>query len=197
MFPKMRNSNNLQVGIPVFVSQLIESTADSLMPSKSEVASVTSAILDGADCLVFDEETSTGKYPVNSVKILSKICIEVEAAHHYKRLISELTDISFPIEPTEAICMSAVDVSIKTNAAVIIVCTVTGRSARLLAKYRPRCPVIAITRSAQVARHMNIYRAVYPLIYLSIISKNILIHKSLILFFYRTFYYLLAKRYRL
>lgn len=157
----------LQAGIPVLVTQLLESTTDALVPEKSEIANVTSAILDGADCLVCNEETSTGKYPVHAVKVLSKLCIEVEAAHHYKRLIGELTDISFPIECTEAICMSAVEISFKTNAAVIIVCTVTGRSAGLLAKYRPKCPIIAITRSVQVARHLNIHRAVHSLLYLS------------------------------
>lgn len=133
------------------------------------MAGVTAAILDGADCLVTAEETSIGKYPVNAIKILTRICMEVEAAQHYKRLIFELTDISFPIEPTEAICMSAVDISFKTNAAIIIVCTVTGRSASLLAKYRPKCPIIAVTRLPQTARIMNMYRAVYPLLYLSIV----------------------------
>lgn len=151
----------------MFISQLIYSTTENLLPNKAEVASVTTAILDGADCLVFTQETSVGRYPVNAVKTLSQICVESEAALHYKRLFQELTDISFPIEPTEALCMSAVDVSIKTNAAVMIVLTVTGRTARLLSKYKPRCPIIAITRQAQVARHMNIYRAVCPLVYLS------------------------------
>lgn len=142
------------------------------MPEKAEVSNVTAYVLDGTDCLVCSEPTSIGKHPVNSIKILSKICMEVEAAQHYKRLIGELTDISFPIEPTEAICMSAVEVSFKTNAAVIIVCTVSGRSAELLAKYRPKCAIIAITRSPQTARRMKMYRAVYSLLYLSISRNN-------------------------
>lgn len=146
----------------------MESAVDTLLPKRSEVSCITSAILDGADCMVLNGETAIGKYPAGTVKTLARICLEAEAAHHYKRLLHELTEISYPIEPTDAICMSAVDVSLKTNAAVIIVCTVTGRSAYLLSKYRPRCAIIAITRLAQVARRLQLYRAVYPLLYLSI-----------------------------
>lgn len=151
----------------MLVSQLLYSITEHLLPNKAELASVTSAVLDGADCLVFTQETSVGKYPVHAVKTLTKICVEAEAAFHYKRLFYELTEVSFPIEATEAICMSAVDLSLKVNAAVIIICTTSGRTARLLAKYRPRCPIIAITRYAQLARSLPLHRGIYPLVYLS------------------------------
>lgn len=70
-----------------------------------------------------------------------------------------------PIDPTHAIAISAVEASLKASAAAILLATTSGRSAELVARYRPRCPVIAVSRYGQVARKLNSRRAVIPLQY--------------------------------
>lgn len=137
-------------------------------PTKPEASDIANAILDGADCFLLSKETAIGEHPVEAITTLSAICKEAEAAVYQKQVFADLSEKQFtPIEPIYAVAISAVEASLKCNAAVIIVLTTTGRSAKILTKYRPRCPIIAITRFGYVARQLHLYRAIVPIHYIS------------------------------
>lgn len=135
-------------------------------PSRAEITDVTNAILDGCDCLMLCGETAKGEYPLEAVRTTLNTCREIECLMWYKQIFYDLIDKEpSPIEVTHATAMAAVEASTKLLASVIITCTGTGRTARLLSRYRPRCPIVAVTRNEKVARQSYLHRSVIPLVY--------------------------------
>ncbi|XP_056618176.1 pyruvate kinase PKLR isoform X2 [Triplophysa dalaica] len=98
----------------------------------------------------------------------TQICREAEAAIFHQRLFEELRRLTpLSSDPTEVTAIGAVESSLKCCAGAIIVLTTTGRSAHLLSRYRPRCPIIAVTRNTQVTRQSQLLRGVFPALFLA------------------------------
>lgn len=138
-----------------------------IIPSKPDISDVANSILDGADCICLSQNVAAGKFATDAIDVLHNICKEAESSVHQKQIFSDLTDTDIPIESTYAVAISAVEASIKTGASVIVLCTTTGRSSTVIARYRPRCPIIAITRFAHVAQKLQAYRGIFPILYVS------------------------------
>lgn len=104
---------------------------------------------------------------------MANICKEAEAAIWQTQIFHDLSSKALPpIDATHAVAIASVEASVKCLASAIIVITTSGRSAHLIAKYRPRCPIIAVTRFHQVARQAHLYRGILPLYYEGMMSIN-------------------------
>mmetsp|Transcript_44045 Transcript_44045/g.132038 ORF Transcript_44045/g.132038 Transcript_44045/m.132038 type:complete len:455 (-) Transcript_44045:301-1665(-) len=133
-------------GKPVITAtQMLESMIKNPRPTRAEATDVANAVLDGTDCVMLSGETAAGSFPVEAVKVMTKICREAEASLDYYAMFKNiLKQAAVPMSPLESLASSAVRTAHKVHASLIVVLTRGGSTARLVAKYRPVVPVLTV-----------------------------------------------------
>jgi pyruvate kinase len=133
-------------GKPVITAtQMLESMIKNPRPTRAEATDVANAVLDGTDCVMLSGETAAGSFPVDAVKVMTKICREAEASLDYYAMFKNiLKQTPVPMSPLESLASSAVRTAHKVHASLIVVLTRGGSTARLVAKYRPVVPVLTV-----------------------------------------------------
>ncbi len=150
----------------IIATQMLESMREHMRPTRAEATDVANAVVDGTDALMLSAETSSGRYPLKSVKMMDRIIRETE-----KITLSELvgTKRELPIvEPDEREALAVVDAAVRAAEDLpvryIIAFTRTGFTARILSKLRPTLPVIAFTPEEDVYRRLSLCWGVIPML---------------------------------
>ena len=143
--------------VVITATQMLDSMIKNPRPTRAEAGDVANAILDGTDAVMLSGESAKGKYPVEAVKMMADISKRTDEFKKYKNIeIPESANITV----TEAISRGAVSSSEILDAKLIICWTKTGRAARMIRKYGPTVPIIALTDSEQTARQLALVRGV-------------------------------------
>lgn len=149
-------------GKPVITAtQMLESMVSNPRPTRAEVTDVATAIFDGTDAIMLSGETAMGKYPVQAVRVMDRIARRTERAINYVELLN-LRNSSPQPTISEAISHATCRAAADLQAAAILTATQSGFTARMVSKFRPPTPIIALTPVPEVARRLMVVWGVEP-----------------------------------
>ena len=150
--------NNL--GKPVITAtQMLESMINSPIPTRAEVSDVANAILDGTDAIMLSEETALGDYPVEAVRMMSKIAKEIEA-NYPERVITHSGNGTSDI--TDSITGSVVKAAHDVGAKVIVALTESGFTARMISRFKPEPAILALSANEKTCNQMHLSFGCFP-----------------------------------
>ena len=147
----------------ITATQMLDSMMKNPRPTRAEATDVANAIYDGTSAIMLSGETAAGIYPVESLKTMVRIAERTEQDINYRRRFSErsteaIKDVTNAI--SHATCTTAMDL----NATAILTVSKSGRTARMISKFRPTCPIVACTMTKSVFRQLNLSWGVTPII---------------------------------
>jgi len=167
-----------QVGKPVITAtQMLVSMVRHPRPTRAEVTDIANAILDGTDAVMLSEETATGDHPVEAVAFMNRIALDAESGFPHESWIEGHRARAGRGIP-EAVSHAAYDLAESIGAAAIITFTDSGSTARAVARYRPRRPVLAPTPNLRTWRQLALVWGVTPMLTASMASTDEMIERA-------------------
>jgi len=161
----------------IIATQMLHSMIDNPRPTRAEVSDVATAIYDRTDAIMLSGETAYGNYPVESVKVMSKIALEVEASKDRR---NDLPVPRLDNETSAFLAEAAVLASKELHVNAIVTDTLTGKIARYIAAFRGTLPVFAKCHNGRVKRELALSYGVFPSEIQSKKNKHKLIETSLL-----------------
>merc|ERR1719230_2429408 len=156
-------------GKPVITAtQMLESMQDNPRPTRAEAGDVANAVLDGTDCTMLSGESAQGKFPVEAVDMMRRAIRTAEGVVDYGALFNGIRNVTIDfgdMTAAESVAGSAVKTAFDLGAKLIICISKSGYTARMVAKYRPTQPILAVTDAEKTAQHLSISRGVHTLLF--------------------------------
>ena len=162
------------LGKPIIIAtHMLDSMERNPRPTRAEVGDVARAVTDGADAVMLSGETAKGDYPVLALESMAKIVTRAETTIDHSKIIKKFID-DISLNPYDGIGISAVELAAKIGAKAIFCFTESGATARQISKYRPTCPIYALSQHENTLFSLALYWGVIGRIkgvYTSIESK--------------------------
>lgn len=150
----IKKCNNL--GKPVITAtQMLDSMQRNPRPTRAEASDVANAILDGTDAIMLSGETAAGSYPIESVSMMNSIALRIEKSLQYEELFKKRQRENKGTI-TDAIGQSVAATALNLKVAAIIAPTESGHTAKMISKYRPKAPILAITSDIRICRRLTL-----------------------------------------
>ena len=148
--------------VVITATQMMESMITNPVPTRAEVSDVANAVLDGTDAVMLSAETAAGKYPLETVIEMAKICHAAEG-HDADKLDSDFTGKTFN-RIDQSIAMGALFTAYHLGAKAIVAMTDSGSTALWMSRHLIQIPIYALTPRVETQRKMALYRNVRPLL---------------------------------
>ncbi len=143
--------------ICIVATEMLESMKHNPRPTRAEVTDVANAVYNGTDAVMLSGETTTGEYVVETVAAMARICEHIEGSIEYKNIFAEKK-----VETaTDAIIKSVAEAANSLGAKLIVVPSVSGKSARLISNLEPSCPILALVGDEDTANKLALNYGVY------------------------------------
>jgi pyruvate kinase len=147
--------------LTITATQMMESMISSPVPTRAEVSDVANAVLDGTDAVMLSAETASGKYPVETVEAMARICLEAEKSAEVT-LDREFLDRVFT-RVDQSIAMAALFTAYHLKVKAIAALTQSGSTALWISRLNCGVPIYALTPEISTRYRLSLYRDVYPL----------------------------------
>ena len=148
--------------VVITATQMMESMITNPVPTRAEVSDVANAVLDGTDAVMLSAETAAGKYPLETVEEMAKICLAAEVVEDV-RLDADFTGRSFG-RIDQSIAMGALFTAYHLGAKAIVAMTDSGSTALWMSRHLIHVPIYALTPRVATQRRMTLYRNVRPIL---------------------------------
>ncbi|HEU4708365.1 MAG TPA: pyruvate kinase [Methylophilaceae bacterium] len=146
--------------VVITATQMMESMISNPIPTRAEVSDVANAVLDGTDAIMLSAESAVGRYPLEAVSAMHRVCVEAEK-EYYAQHINQRFDEHFE-RVDEAIAMAAIFTARHFGIKAIAALTQSGASAQWLSRAHTEVPIYALSPEKSARRKLTLYRGVYP-----------------------------------
>ena len=154
-----------RAGKPVITAtQMLDSMIRNPRPTRAEVSDVANAIFDGTDAVMLSGETAVGLYPFEAVRMMARIATHTEASLDYGKILDEKMRFDTGQSITGAVGQATCDIAHDLNCAAILTASATGRTARVVSRYRPRAPIICATNLPETCQRLALVWGVHPVL---------------------------------
>ncbi|MDN3578929.1 pyruvate kinase [Chitinimonas viridis] len=147
--------------LTITATQMMESMISSPVPTRAEVSDVANAVLDGTDAVMLSAETAAGKYPIETVEAMARVCLEAEKSSDYQ-LDRDFLNREF-IRVDQSIAMAALFTATHLKVKAIVALTQTGATALWTSRVNCGVPIYAMTPEIATYRRLSLFRDVYPM----------------------------------
>ncbi len=154
--------SRMQGKFVITATEMLESMITKLRPTRAEIVDVANAVYDGSSCVMLSAESAVGINPPNTIATMARIAEEAERNIDYKNMYSH-SPFNL-MNNTDAISHATVNTAFDINAKAIVVYTASGISARMVSRFRPEAPIVAMTNSDRVYHQLSPSWGVIPTI---------------------------------
>ena len=158
----------------ITATEMLESMIQNPRPTRAEITDIANAVYDGTSCVMLSGESAAGKYPVEAVKVMAEIAEFTEKHNDYKQrfLTTEYVGKNNLDNISHAVCSMAMDI----NAKAIVVCSVSGKTAMLVSRFRTPVNIIGMTTDPKIWRRLSMSWGVTPVLAEAFPNMDVMFH---------------------